>query len=141
MGQLFDEDLIKFGFEGEKEVSKPILLKFGRKYKKHSIIIKEGDVKDDIYIILKGSCYVTKKIDGKYKVLNIINKGEIFGEMAVFGQTKRTATIIAKEDNTICLKFKKEDFMEIFKLHPRWVDKIINEISVRIVKMIKKLRQ
>ena len=88
---------------------------------------------------MNGSCYVTKKEGNKYKILNQLNKGDLFGEMALFSKTERTATVIAKDDNTIVLKFGKDDFIEIFKLHPRWVDKIIHQMSDRIIKMLKKL--
>ncbi len=132
-------DMIKFGFEGEKGISDEILRKYAKQYKKNKIIIHEDDESDDVYYILKGSAFVAKRIEDKYKVLNILYKGELFGEMAVFDQPKRSATIISKEEQTICLKIPKNDFIEIFKLHPRWVDKIILEMSDRIVKMMKKI--
>lgn len=139
MNNEFDKDLIKFGFEGEKGISDELLKKYGKKYEKNNIIIKEGDESDDIYMVYKGSCYVTKKINNTYKVLNIISEGELFGEMAVFDEKIRSATIVAKEDETVCLEFPKEVFIEIFRVHPRWVDQILGEMSGRIVEMIKKL--
>lgn len=139
MDKNVDKDLIAFGFKGEKEIPKRLLMKYGYRYKRNQIIIKENEKTYDIYLILNGSCYVTRKEDKKYKILNYLGKGDIFGEMALFSKTERAATIIAKEDNTVVLKFSEEDFIEIFKLHPRWVDKIIHQMSDRIIKMIKKL--
>jgi len=134
----FDIDLIKFGFEGEKALNQQILNRYGIQFSEKEIIINENEISDEIFYILKGSVYAAKKDGSKYKVLNIVKKGELFGEMAVFDVPKRSATIIARE-NTICLKFPKKDFIEIFKLHPRWVDKIIEEMTGRIVTMLKKI--
>ena len=139
MSQEFDEDLVKFSFEGESGVSDELLKKYGKNYKKNQLIIKEGEISDDVYLIYNGSCYVTKYIDKVYKVINILKTGELFGEMAVFDENRRSATIIAKDEGTTCLKFPKDDFIEIFKVHPRWIDKIVCEMSLRTVKMIRKL--
>lgn len=139
MNSNFDKDLITFGFKGDKEIPKSLLIKYGYKYKKNQIIIKENEKTYDIYLILHGSCYVTRNENGKYKILNQLSKGDLFGEMALFSKTERTATVIAREDNTVVLKFSEKDFIEIFKLHPRWVDKIIHQMSDRIIKMMKKL--
>lgn len=134
----FDENLIKFSFEGEKGVSEDLLQKYGKTYQPKQVIIKEGEESDDIYMVYSGSCYVVKLIEDSYKVLNIIHKGELFGEMAVFDEKLRSATIIAKEE-TVCLKFPKDSFIEVFRVHPRWIDKILGEMSSRIVEMVNKL--
>ncbi|MDD5067881.1 MAG: cyclic nucleotide-binding domain-containing protein [bacterium] len=139
MENIFDEHLIKFSFEGEKAITWDLLKRFGKVYKKNQIIIKEGDASDEIYLLVKGSCYVAKTMDNAYKIMNIIHEGELFGEMAVFDEKMRSATIAAREEETVCLKFPRNDFIEIFRAHPRWCEKIIREMGVRIVKMIGEL--
>ena len=122
MDDFINEDIYRFSYEGVKSVSIELIKKFGKMYKKNQIIIKEDEESDDIYLVYKGSCLVVKKVNEKYRVMNIIHSGEVFGEMAVFGE-----------------KIAKEEFIEIYKIHPRWMDKIIQEMSIRILKMIKKL--
>ena len=139
MENFINEEIYRFSYEGIKGVSTALLKKFGKIYKKNQVIIKEDEVSDDIYLVYNGSCYVVKKVNEKYKIMNVIYAGEIFGEMAVFDEKLRSATIAAKEDRTICLKFSKDEFIEIYRMHPRWMDKIIQEMSFRIIKMIKKL--
>lgn len=139
MDDFTNEEIYKFSYEGVKSVSLELLKKFGKMYKKNQIIIKEDEESDDIYLVYKGSCMVVKKVNEKYRIMNIIHSGEIFGEMAVFDEKIRSATIAAKIDRTVCLKFSKDEFIEIYKIHPRWMDKIIQEMSLRILKMIKKL--
>ncbi len=136
---VFDQDLIQFSFEGEKAISEDLLKKYGKRYKKKQIVIKEGDPSDDVFLIYKGSCYVVKNINNSLKVLNIVGVGELFGEMSFFDEKMRSATIAARENETVCLQFPKDIFIEIIKVHPKWIDKILNEMSVRIVNMVKKL--
>ena len=139
MDDFINEEIYKFSYEGINSVSNELLKKYGKTYKKNQIIIKEDEKSDDIYLVYKGSCGVVKKVNKTYKKMNIIYSGELFGEMAVFDEKIRSATIVAREDHTVCLLFSKNEFIEIYKIHPRWMDKIIQEISLRILKMIKKL--
>ncbi len=139
MDDFINEEIYKFSYEGINSVSTELLNKYGKTFNKNQIIIKEDEESDDIYLVYKGSCNVVKLVNEKYKIMSILYSGELFGEMAVFDQKIRSATIAAREDQTTCLKFSKEEFIEIYKIHPRWMDKIIQEISLRILKMIKKL--
>lgn len=132
------EDFIKFGFEGESGLTDEFIQKYSVKLPKNKIIFQEGERSSDVYYILEGSVYVTKKMHDTFKVLTYLEKGDIFGEMGVLEETIRSATIITREDSTF-LKFTKEEFKEILKIHPRWIDKIIQDMSERIIKMIQKL--
>lgn len=139
MENLISENMLKFMFEGEKAVSLDLIQKYGRRYRKNQIIIKEGAASDEVYLLVKGSCFVARLTGDQYTIMNIIHAGELFGEMAVFDEKSRSATIAAREDQTICLKFPKDEFIEIFKAHPRWCEKIMAEMGRRIVKMIREL--
>ncbi|MCR4421767.1 MAG: cyclic nucleotide-binding domain-containing protein [Spirochaetales bacterium] len=132
------EDFIKFGFEGESGLTAEFIQKYSIKFPKNKIVFHEGERSSDVYYILEGSVFVTKKMHDTYKVLTYLEKGDIFGEMGVLEETIRSATIITREDSTF-LKFTKEEFKEILKIHPRWIDKIIQDMSERIIKMIQKL--
>lgn len=132
------EDFIRFGFEGEGGLTKEFIERYSIKFPKNKIIIQEGERSTDVYYIFEGSVFVTKKMHDTYKVLTYLEKGDIFGEMGVLEETIRSATIITRED-TILLKFTKEEFKEILKIHPRWLDKIMQDMSERIITMIQKL--
>lgn len=132
------KDFIKFGFEGETGLTDEFIQKYSVKFLKNKIIFQEGERSSDVYYILEGSVYVTKKMHDTFKVLTYLDKGDIFGEMGVLEETIRSATIITREDSTF-LKFTKEEFKEILKIHPRWIDKIIQDMSQRIITMIQKL--
>lgn len=67
------------------------------KYKKSSIVIKEGDIGDRFFFIKKGKVNVSSK--GKY--LRTLNENEYFGERALFFNEPRSATVSACEDSDI----------------------------------------
>ena len=69
-----------------------------KKYRDKNLIIKEGDKADAFYIISDGEVVVTKNIDDKDIELAILKKGSFFGEMAILGDAKRTASVEAKGD-------------------------------------------
>ena len=60
-------------------------------------IIVEGELDDSFYIIVNGSVTVRKGA----KDLRTLDKGDCFGEMGYLAKTKRTATIIAREDTSL----------------------------------------
>ena len=76
-------------------------------FKTIEIIIEEGSPGDCAYIIEKGSVEVSKiTLNGKKLVLGVLEKSEIFGEMALIDGLPRSATIIALEDCvlSVCTK-------------------------------------
>ena len=69
-------------------------------YRKYDLIFTEGSPGDCAYMIDKGRIAIIsgKNIHGKYKVLAILHKDAIFGEMALIDEEVRTATAFALED-------------------------------------------
>lgn len=47
------------------------------------------------YVIKGGKAKVFKKIDGKRLLIGTVGKGEVFGEMAFFGETLETVSVVA----------------------------------------------
>lgn len=87
-------------------------------HSKGSVIIRIGDEPDGIYYLDTGTA---KTYDGSQQLLSSMEEGDIFGEMAYFGdERRRTATVIADSD-VVIRKISTEDFrklpaiIEIFK--------------------------
>ncbi len=88
-------------------------------------IFKEDSPGDWVYIILSGQVEIFRAIDDKKYVLSKLKEGDVFGEMAFLGNTKRTAsakavgeTVIAAIDrDTLDREFNKlsSDFRFILK--------------------------
>ncbi|WP_051321392.1 Crp/Fnr family transcriptional regulator [Chrysiogenes arsenatis] len=60
-------------------------------------VFHEGDIADCVYILIEGEMEVTHRDEnGATHLLNVLTPGTIFGEMSVFLNSHRTATIIAR---------------------------------------------
>ena len=70
-------------------------------YKSGDVIIEEGSKGDWVYIVLEGQVKVTKKTSVGLLTIDVLKKGDIFGEMALFGKAlqARSASVIAADGN------------------------------------------
>ena len=70
-------------------------------YQDGQIIFEEGSTGDMLYIIDSGSVELTKTIEEKNIVIEILKPGYIFGEVAFIARIPRTATARAIGETTI----------------------------------------
>jgi CRP-like cAMP-binding protein len=133
-------EIMKIAFQAEEAINEEIINKFGKKYGDKTVLIKEGDVQQEIFWILSGDVYITRKIGDKYKVMATLGKGELIGEMSFFDKSVRSATVITKGP-VEALVFSKENFQEIFAASPQWTKRLLRSLSSRIQMMIEKLQQ
>ena len=66
-------------------------------------VFKEGDPGDRAYIVERGMVEIVKMIDGKEVVLGTINKGGLFGEMALIDNSPRMAAARAVQQTTLVI--------------------------------------
>ena len=76
-------------------------------YADGDIIITEGIMSNNAYVILKGKVRVTKKIDKRIVAVGTLKEGEVFGEMGLISETVRSANIIAIGDVTVGVIYKE----------------------------------
>ncbi len=94
-------------------------------YEDGHVIIEEGGYGDWIYQIDEGAIEISKIIDGKKVVIDVLHEGEILGELAYITKMPRTATATAVGRTVIGIidrnffdhEFNKlpADFQQIFK--------------------------
>ncbi|BCE03357.1 Crp/Fnr family transcriptional regulator [Marinicellulosiphila megalodicopiae] len=97
-------------------------------FNKGDEIITEGDLATEVYTIIKGSAEVYVK-DTK---VGAVLQDEIFGAMAVFTGERRTASVIACEDDTSVLVVPKEDFIHLVQAHPKTTITLIENMARQI---------
>jgi putative methionine-R-sulfoxide reductase with GAF domain len=112
----------------------------GRIYSDNEIIFKEGDIGDMLYVIQSGKVKISKKTPAGEFTINILQDGDIFGEMAIFDRLPRSATATALSDVRILTVDKKKLFQTISK-DPTLVFKIIETMSKRIRRLDEELAQ
>lgn len=100
----------------------------------NQIILLENDWGGSVYFILEGWVKIrTYNLDGKEVTLNIIGKGEIFGEMAALDKQPRSTDAITLTTTTIG-RIPAEDFVDLINTEPM--------VGVRLAQiMARRLRQ
>ena len=75
------------------------------------MLIKKGDLANEMYLLMSGSCIVT---DDGIKV-GKLKKYDVFGEAALFHSNGvRSASVVAKEDLKVLL-LKRKDLQELIQ--------------------------
>jgi serine/threonine-protein kinase len=64
-------------------------------------IVVEGEEGDAAFVILSGTCLVSKRAGRRRKVLRRLGPGEVFGEAAVLSRKPRTASVEAESEVTV----------------------------------------
>jgi CRP/FNR family transcriptional regulator, cyclic AMP receptor protein len=88
-----------------------------RVYPPDTVILREGEVSDSIFLISSGSVQVTLRgTGGPLRSLAILQAGEIFGEMAVLERRPRSATVVAREQ-CLLLEVAGEEIRKLLAAH------------------------
>ncbi|HEU4484135.1 MAG TPA: cyclic nucleotide-binding domain-containing protein [Povalibacter sp.] len=88
------------------------------------VVIRQGGEGDCLYIIVKGTCVVTRETPLNKEGIKLaeLRMGDTFGEEALISDTKRNATVTMATDGCL-MRLSKEDFRKL--LHEpllEWVD-------------------
>jgi CRP-like cAMP-binding protein/thioredoxin reductase/Fe-S-cluster-containing hydrogenase component 2 len=86
-------------------------------------IIEEGETSYDIYVIRSGSMVVEKTIGGKEVFLSYLAAGAYVGEMALFEEGRRTATVRAAIKSEV-VRLPGEAFAEVLNKNPEIYDRV-----------------
>ncbi|GHT48441.1 Crp/Fnr family transcriptional regulator [Spirochaetia bacterium] len=98
-------------------------------YKDGQIIFSEFEIGDCFYMIQSGRVELVKVIGDVQKTLDVLNSGEMFGEMALLEDSPRSATAIALGDTKLMV-FDRSNFKTLLMGNPA--------IAMRLLKMFTK---
>jgi len=84
-----------------------------RSHPANRVILLENDWGGSVYFILEGWAKIrTYNLDGKEVTLNILGRGEIFGEMAALDEVPRSTDVITLTPTTIG-SIPSQDFLQL----------------------------
>ena len=98
-------------------------------FKKGEVVLKEGELSFEAYIIESGVARVTKGILDF--VLADLEEGEIFGEMGWLDRSPRSATVTAKTRLAIRV-LKEEDAVQFMAHNPKALLPILRVLGSRL---------
>jgi CRP/FNR family cyclic AMP-dependent transcriptional regulator len=103
-----------------------------RVYPQDTVILREGEGSDSVFLISSGSVQVTLQgTRGPLIPLAILQAGEIFGEMAVLERRPRSATVLARE-NCLLLEVAGEEIRKLLEAHPEMQVKMYTVVRDRL---------
>ena len=76
---------------------------------KGETLLKEGEIHDDVFLIVKGKVEVRKGLRHDFPyVFGVKGPGDIIGEMAAFDDQPHMASVVALEDTTVTVMTRNE---------------------------------
>jgi CRP/FNR family transcriptional regulator len=109
-----------------------------RIYQPEEMIFCENEPGNDLFIVQRGRVRISKFIQGKDVILNIMKPGDIFGEMALLDNKPRSASASAVEETEL-IAINKQNFENMVVSQPQLMTRIIVLLSERIWNAYKKI--
>jgi len=103
----------------------------GKDYKDGDTIFDENSIGKEMYIILTGNAKVIKKKDGAETTLATLEEGDFFGEMSLFDNSPRSATVKALGDVKL-LEINQKNFLKKISRDPSLAFRMLEKMSQRI---------
>ncbi len=89
------------------------------RFRSGSMIFREGEKGDKLYIVLDGRVRISKFIPGVgEEALTVLDRGDFFGEMALIDAMPRSADAKAHEKDTTVLSIDRATLNEILSMDP-----------------------
>ena len=96
------------------------------------VIMYEGEFSQELYILVSGRVRIVKDYKGPHEqTLVLLTQGDFFGEMAIFENAPRSATIVAEEETEL-LMLSGEKFKQTIYQKPEMAFEIFRELSARL---------
>ena len=107
--------------------AKTHLSRYAKRVKAGETIIAKDDDGDEAYVMLDGEAEVVLPRNDNH----ILREGDVFGELALLTQSKRSADVVAKTNlRLMCLP--KAAFMAFLKKNPERALGFLRNIGVRL---------
>ncbi|MDH5681274.1 MAG: Crp/Fnr family transcriptional regulator [Spirochaetota bacterium] len=113
--------------------------KFGKTFNANQILFCEHEPGNDFYLIQSGQVKLFKVVDDKEKTIDMLEAGDIFGEMAILEEAPRSATAVAYGGPVKVLNFNKANFETLMGSNPQLAIKLLKIFSKRIMEAKRRL--
>jgi pSer/pThr/pTyr-binding forkhead associated (FHA) protein len=120
--------LVKVRIGGETQRLQELLARFPA----GSVIFREGDLGQEMFIIQKGHVRISLSVSGRGQEVAVLEKGDFFGEMALLDQSPaRSATAVAV-DEVEALQLRSTDLDLLLRRKPDIAVRMMTKLSERL---------
>lgn len=117
---------------GESDLQRVAEVAVPRSFGRQQVIFREGDDSDTCYVVRTGQARAVREHpDGRTITLARFGPGDIFGELAMFDDEKRSATVEVVEDTEV-VGILGSDMRRLMREHPDIAPKLVISLGRRL---------
>ena len=90
-------------------------------------VFKEGDIGESMYFVVEGEV----EISSRGEIIEVLGRGDMFGEMALIDDKLRSATVVAK-DNSKLAALNKKRFVHLVRNSPDFALEVMQVMANRL---------
>jgi CRP/FNR family transcriptional regulator, cyclic AMP receptor protein len=103
-----------------------------RRVRKGEVLFRAGDPGQEVFLIRAGNIVVSSPVQGRVEqVLNQLGPGDFFGEMSLFDEEPRSATVQAATD-VLLLSLSRQSLLQFIDSNPRAAAALLYQV-VRVL--------
>jgi CRP/FNR family transcriptional regulator len=95
------------------------------------LIFREDDLGDEMYLVRSGQVSIHQELDSGPVLIEMVEPGGYFGEMAIIDELPRTASATAEVDSSL-LVLHKNDFRAAVQDYPDIAFEVFREFTRRL---------
>ena len=100
-----------------------------RRFAASETLFHRGDPAAHLYVLISGSAKITLPDEyGKEAVIALLRPGEVFGELALFDDAPRSATVVSVGE-TECLLVSRDDFLSLLERAPQAMREVLKLLA------------
>jgi len=123
----------------EESIERLEAFTFRKSFSAGEVIVEEGHTGNGLYVVLSGTVDVIKGLGGGHpQRVAVLQAGEPFGEMALLGDWKRSASVQAAGD-VECIGMDRWAFLAHLKNEPNLAIRMLQMMANRLVETNKRL--
>ncbi len=100
-------------------------------FEEGQVMFHAGDAADACYVVIDGTAEISVPTPRGPLVVNTSSRNELIGEIAIFGDVPRTATVTAKT-RLETLKISKSLFLSVIRENPDAAIELIRILATRL---------
>ena len=117
---------------GEHDLLQVAEVSVPRRFGAHEVIFREGDTSDTCYVVRSGHARAIREhSDGRSLTLAQFGPGDIFGELAMFDDERRSASV-EKLEATEAIAILGSDMRRLMREHPDIAVKLVISLGRRL---------
>jgi len=109
-----------------------------RSYPKDTMIFSESAPGAEMFIIQDGQVAISKVVNGNEVTLAVLQKGDMFGEMALLENKPRSASAIARTDCKLMV-VNRTNFNQMVSSQPQLISRLTTTLADRLWSMYRQL--